>query len=372
MLQHTAFYLCFVPRLYIIILMKYVSTKQISLLWEITERRVRKLCADGRIEGAEMDGKVWRIPELTVRPEDARIKSGEYVRSGVGSLKRRFRKNPRLINNVYEADCLIKMKEIPNSSVDMILCDLPYKLKDKSWTSVLPLNELWKEYNRIIKPNGVIALMGSGVFTAELIVSNRKNYAYKYIWEKSRYSNSMKAKDQPLRKFEEICIFYDKSPTYHPQMKASHTHNKKGDQTNDLHLSEAFPIFEEDRYPANILSFKNASTECKKEHPNQKPVELGQYLIRTYTNPGELVLDNTCGSGSFLVAALLEGRNFIGIDNNEKSSPFQHDPDANYVEISKNRLFEAWRKTDASVRANFIPSILFQNFAERENGVTIQ
>ena len=266
------------------------------------------------------------------------------------------------LNEVFKADCLEKMKEIPAKSIDMILCDLPYGTTQNKWDSVIPLDELWKEYNRIIKDNGAIVLTSNGIFTANLIVSNSKYFKYKWIWEKSKATNFLNAKKQPLRKYEEVCVFYKKQPTYNPQMTAGEPYSKgiRKDQLTGSY-GDFQPVLVEsdgDRYPTDIIYFKTAESEGKVFHPTQKPVDLGRYLIKTYTNPGEIVLDNTCGSGSFLVAAVLEGRNFIGIEKDEASVRFK-DEEINYVEISKKRIIQAYDNLDEQIKEYIIPINLF-------------
>ena len=208
-----------------------------------------------------------------------------------------------LLNRVFEADCLGKMKDIPNQSIDMILCDLPYGTTCNAWDSRIPLDLLWAQYLRIIKPNGVIALTSHEVFTAKLILSQEKLFRYKWVWEKSKATNFLNAKNQPLRKHEDICIFYKAQPTYHPQMTQREAYGIKKRNGNMCGCyGDLTPtIIENDgsRCPVDIIYFKTANTEGELVHPTQKPVELGRYFIRTYTDPGEVVLDNTFGSGSF-------------------------------------------------------------------------
>jgi len=254
-----------------------------------------------------------------------------------------------LINNIFEADCLDKMKEIPSKSIDMILCDLPYGTTQNKWDSVIPLDLLWKEYNRIIKDNGAVVLTSNGVFTAQLIMSNSKNFKYKWVWEKSKATNFLNSKKQPLRKHEDICVFYKKQPIYNPQMTPGEAYSK-GIRKNQLTGSygDFHPVLvksDGERYPTDIIYIKTAESEGSVFHPTQKPIELGRYLIRTYTKEGDVVLDNTCGSGSFLVAAVLEGRNFIGIEKNKDGSLFKKD-NFDYVELSKDRVKEAWKTLD--------------------------
>lgn len=257
--------------------------------------------------------------------------------------------NNDFINKVIEGDCLEVMKKMKDNSVDMVLCDLPYGHTQNKWDSIIPLDLLWKEYTRIVKDNGAIILTSSGMFTANLMMSNPKMFKYKLIWEKSKATNFLNAKKQPLRKYEEICIFYKKQPTYNPQMTPGEAYDKgiRKDQ-----LSGSYGDFQPshvksdgERYPTDIIYFKTAESEGKVFHPTQKPVALGRYLIRTFTNPGDTVLDNTCGSGSFLVSALLEGRNFIGIEMNEHTELFKKNS-IDYIKLSKDRLLEAWKLLD--------------------------
>lgn len=260
-------------------------------------------------------------------------------------------KNMNLLNNVIKGDSIETMKLMEDESIDLILCDLPYGHTQNKWDSIIPLDLLWEQYNRIIKPNGAILLTASGMFTAQLMLSNPKNFKYKIIWEKSKATNFLNAKKQPLRKYEEICVFYKKQPTYNPQMSEGVAYDK-GIRKNQLTGSygDFLPVkvkSKGSRYPTDMVYFKTSESEGTVYHPTQKPVELGRYLIRTYSNPGNIVLDNTCGSGSFLVAAVLEGRNFIGIDKDEDSNRFKNDT-ISYTEVSKMRILEAFSSLDNS------------------------
>ena len=233
--------------------------------------------------------------------------------------------------DLRQGDCLELMKDIPNKSIDMILCDLPYGTTQNKWDSVIPFDELWREYKRIIKDNGVIVLTSQGIFTAKLILSNEKWFKYKLVWEKSKATNFLNAKKQPLRKHEDICVFYNKQPKYNPQMTEGEPYDK-GIRKNQLTGSygEFNPVHvksEGKRYPTDVVYFKTAESEGKVYHSTQKPVALLEYLIKTYTNEGELVLDNCMGSGSTGVACLNTNRNFIGMELNE-----------NYFNIAKERI----------------------------------
>ncbi len=259
-----------------------------------------------------------------------------------------------MINQLFEEDCLSCMERIPDSSIDMVLCDLPYGMTQNQWDSYIPLDLLWKQYKRIVKPNGAIVLTSQGIFTARLIMSQPTLFKYKWIWEKSKPTNFLNAKKQPLRKHEDVCVFYEKQPTYNPQMTVGEPYDKgiRKDQ-----LSGSYGDFQPvhvssdgQRYPIDVIYFKTAESEGNVVHATQKPVELGRYLIRTYTNPGDIVLDNTFGSGSFLVAALLEGRNFIGIEKNEDVSLFKKG-EIDYIDVARNRLRSAWELSSDEIKS---------------------
>jgi site-specific DNA-methyltransferase (adenine-specific) len=258
-----------------------------------------------------------------------------------------------LVNNVVQGDCLEVMQSIPNACIDMILCDLPYGTTQNKWDSVIPLEQLWEQYERIIKENGAIVLTSQGLFTAKLILSNEKLFKYKTVWIKSKPTNFLNSKKQPLRKHEDICIFYKKQPTYNPQMTQGVAYDKgiRKDQFSGSY-GEFKPKHVKsngERYPNDVIFYeieedyndyiycKTAESEGEVLHPTQKPIELGRYLIKTYTNEGDIVLDNTCGSGSFLVAAALEKRQYIGIEKNE--DVFLHKKhNIDYIEVCKARL----------------------------------
>lgn len=271
------------------------------------------------------------------------------------------------VNNLYEADCLTCMEKFPEKSIDMILCDLPYCMTQNSWDSYLPLDVLWKNYNRIIKPNGAIVLTSQGLFTARLIMSQPKLYKYKWIWVKSKSTNFLNAKKQPLRKYEDVCVFYKEQPTYNPQMFPGEPYDKG---IRKSQLSGSYGDFcpvrvnsDGDRYPTDVIYIKTAECEGAVVHPTQKPIELGRYLVRTYTNAGDVILDNTFGSGSFLVAALMEGRNFIGIEKNEDVALFKKEK-IDYIDIARRRLFLAWSNLDKSKRKYLCDTNLITDFKE--------
>ncbi|WP_306180573.1 site-specific DNA-methyltransferase [Rhizobium sp. AN73] len=235
----------------------------------------------------------------------------------------------------------------------MILCDLPYGTTQNKWDSVIPLDLLWKEYKRIIKPNGVIALSSQGIFTARLILSNEAWFKYKFVWVKSKSTNFLNARKQPLRQHEDICVFYGRQPDYRPVMSQGEPYDKG---TRKAQYTGSYGDFKPshvksdgERYPTDTLYCKTAESEAggKVWHPTQKPVALGRYLIRMFTKEGDVVLDNAFGSGSFLVAAAYEGRRFIGIEKNEEVHLFkEHRID--YMRIAAERLAEV----EATMRNN--------------------
>ncbi|TSC72831.1 MAG: modification methylase [Parcubacteria group bacterium Gr01-1014_38] len=247
-------------------------------------------------------------------------------------------------NKILEGDCLEIMKGVPAKSIDMILCDLPYGTTQNHWDSVIPLDQLWLHYERIVKDEGVIVLTAQGLFTATLMLSNPKIFKYKITWVKSKPTNFLNAKKQPLRKHEDVLVFYKSQPTYNPQMSNGEPYNKgfRKDQ-----LTGSYGDFKTvevksngERYPTDVIYFKTAESEGEVYHPTQKPIELGRYLIRTFTREGDIVLDNACGSGSFLVSAVLERRKFIGVEKNQEVYLFKkHKVD--YIEVSKQRIKEA-------------------------------
>jgi len=284
----------------------------------------------------------------------------------------------QFVNKVFKGDCLEVMKDIPEKSIHMILCDLPYGTTQNKWDSLIPLDKLWHEYERIIRENGVIALTSQGIFTAKLILSNEKLFKYKIVWIKSKPTNFLNSKIQPLRKHEDICIFYKKQPFYNPQMEKGEPYDKgfrKDQYTGSYGDFKPRHVKSEngERYPTDILMFedetplldyvymKTAEAEGKVLHPTQKPVELGRYLIRTYTQPGDVVLDNACGSGSFLVSAVLEGRRFIGIEKNEGVLLHKVHP-IDYVDICNKRIKSAVTERDKILKREKVEQLtLIQN-----------
>lgn len=217
-------------------------------------------------------------------------------------------------------DCLERMKEIESGTVDMILCDLPYGTTCCSWDAVIPFEPLWAEYERVIKENGAIVLFAAQPFTAVLATSNLKLFRYEWIWEKPAATGFLNADIQPLRAHENILVFYKSLPTYNPQKTFGHERKKsKRKNIGSAHYGKQLNIKDYDsteRYPRTVQIF---SKDYPSIHDTQKPVALCEYLIRTYTNEGDLVLDNTMGSGTAGVACVNTCRRFIGIENDEKT-----------------------------------------------------
>lgn len=235
---------------------------------------------------------------------------------------------------LWHGDCLGLMKDIPDKSVDMILCDLPYGTTQNKWDSVIPFELLWCQYRRIIKDNGAICLFGQGLFTANLICSNKEMYRYDLIWEKTKAGGFLNARRMPLQAHENISVFYKKLPVYNPQMEAGKPYIKKavtnGDGKNYGKFDRVgeIAVNEGTRFPRSVIKISNDNH--KSLHPTQKPVELLEWLIRTYTNENETILDNCMGSGSTGVACVNTNRRFLGIEL-----------DNTYFEIAKKRIEEA-------------------------------
>ena len=225
---------------------------------------------------------------------------------------------------LLQGNCLDLLKDIPDKSVDFILTDPPYGISYCKWDSVIPLERMWVELRRVIKDNGAIALFSSQPFTSALVMSNPKMFKYEWVWDKITKGNFRNAKIQPLRRIEYICMFYSKQPTYNPQGlvescvdngRPNHSLQVKGEHAyNPIKRAETLSLHT--NYPDNILVFSNKNQGSV--HPTQKPVALLEYLIKTYTNAGETVLDFTMGSGSTGVAAVNLNRSFLGIELEEK------------------------------------------------------
>lgn len=234
--------------------------------------------------------------------------------------------------NLMKGDCLEMMKLIPDGSVDMVLCDLPYGTTQNKWDAVIPFDQLWAEYRRVCK--GAVVLTAAQPFTSALVMSNPDQFKYQWVWEKGKATGFLNAKKQPLRCIEDVCVFYSEQPTYNPQglikgtfkngRKSKQEHTTRGECYGTQRDSEDAEFT---NYPRQLISF---SGEHKPLHPTQKPVALMEYLIRTYTNEGDTVLDNTMGSGTTGVAAVNTGRKFIGIERDDK-----------YFAIAQKRIEDA-------------------------------
>jgi site-specific DNA-methyltransferase (adenine-specific) len=233
------------------------------------------------------------------------------------------------LNKIYNEDCLEGMKRIPDGSVDMILCDLPYGTTRNKWDSIIPLEPLWEQYERIIKDNGAILLFGSQPFTTELNHSNLKKYRYEWIWLKNNTTGFQLANKRPLKKHEIISVFYNQQPTYNPQGLRPYgkinKHGSMGDNWNEMSSNQYIQQYT--NYPTQLLEY---SYDKQKLHPTQKPVALFEYLIKTYTNENETVLDNCIGSGTTAIACINTNRNYIGFEL-----------DKHYCDIANERIRES-------------------------------
>ena len=229
-------------------------------------------------------------------------------------------------NVIYNEDCLIGMQRIPDKSIDAIICDLPYGTTQCKWDSIIDLDLLWKQYERVIKDNGAIVLTATQPFSSLLVMSNIKIFKYEWIWQKSHPTGHLNSKKQPLRQHESILVFYKKQCTYNPQMiKKSYLDKRtnsgadvKADVYNDFKKVKRH-IDVTDGFPKTIQYFATPFKGGEGgKHPTQKPVALMEYLIKTYTNEGEVVLDNTMGSGTTGVACVNTNRSFIGFEMDKR------------------------------------------------------
>lgn len=236
--------------------------------------------------------------------------------------------------SLYNSDCFAALSHIPDNTVDMVLCDLPYGTTACKWDTILPLDRLWSEYNRVCKTNAAMVFTAAQPFTTVLAYSNIANLRYEWIWEKPQGTNPMNSKIMPLKSHENILVFYREKPTYHPQMWYSTPYS--GFKSDTSKIGEVYGSAksqhrdnpEGSRYPKTVLKFKQE----KGLHPTQKPVSLMEYLIKTYTTEGETVLDNTMGSGTTGVACISTNRKFIGMEM-----------DSTYFEIAKTRISTAMK-----------------------------
>ena len=235
---------------------------------------------------------------------------------------------------LWQGDCLELMKNIPDGSVDMVLCDLPYGTTRNKWDSIIPLDRLWEQYKRVIKDNGAIVLFSAEPFTSLLITSNIQWFRYDLIWSKTQGSDFLNANRKPLRSHENICVFYKKQPTYNPQKTDGKPYKAKSGETTSSNFGKFNGNHHTEnkdgkRCPLSVLRFSGEHNRGK-QHPTQKPTDLLEWLIKTYTNDGETVLDNSMGSGSCGVGCVNTNRHFIGIELDE-----------GYFNIAKKRIEEA-------------------------------
>jgi len=233
------------------------------------------------------------------------------------------------INKIYNEDCLEGMKRIPDKSVDMILCDLPYGITACKWDTVIPFESLWEQYKRIIKDGGAIVLTAREPFTSLLVTSNIKWYKHKWVWNKKQSGSFQNAKYMPLQIEEDIIVFAKGKVNYYPQMKKGKMRKRGGAKEKSRvvgsGLQDSYENYSDLYYPTNIIELANPRKN--KLHPTQKPTELFEYLIHTYTQESQLVLDNCIGSGTTAVACINTNRNYIGFELNKE-----------YYELAKNRI----------------------------------
>lgn len=233
------------------------------------------------------------------------------------------------INKIYNEDCLEGMKRIADGSIDMVLCDLPYGTTRCKWDTIIPFEPLWEQYRRVIKPNGPIVLFCKQPFTSRLIFSNIKMFKYSLVWKKDNHDNPLMAKKRFLNITEDVALFYNKQCTYNPQgiIEINKIIKQgRGESLSQRNSRSTSYLQQCTNYPKNILEFPRDKPQL---HPTQKPVALFEYLIKTYTNPGEVVLDNCMGSGTTAIACMNTQRNFIGFEM-----------DKGYYDIACNRIDE--------------------------------
>lgn len=240
-------------------------------------------------------------------------------------------KYQKMLNQVHKIDALEGMSQIPDKSVDLILCDLPYGQTSNKWDSIIPLEKLWDAYRRILKDNGVVLLTAKGQFMIDLIISNRDWYRYEWVWDKNKGANFAHVRYRPLNTHEYVLVFSPKGrPTYNPQMTDGKPYTQKRLQESVKGIADNMGRYttksDGKRYPKSVLRVEGMA-QRHIIHPTQKPVSLFEYLVLTYSNPGDIVLDNCMGSGTTAVACELTGRNWIGFELEE-----------DYVQMTKERV----------------------------------
>ena len=228
------------------------------------------------------------------------------------------------------------MKNLQDSCVDMVFCDLPYGTTQNKWDSIIPLQELWQQYNRIVKENGAVVLTASQPFTSKLIVSNIDNFKFEWIWKKTLGSGQLNIKKQPLKVHESVLVFYRKPPVYN-EIKTKgepYVMNRKASEFDDNSYGKQKDIVKNNdgfRHAKSIIEISNP--RVKGGHPTQKPVALCEYFIKTYSNPGDLILDNCMGSGTTGIACINTGRRFVGMETEQK-----------YYEMATNNIESCLKK----------------------------
>lgn len=255
-------------------------------------------------------------------------------------------KPPIPTNTILRGDCLALMRDLPDHSVDLVLCDLPYGMTHNKWEHLLPLADLWREYRRIVKTSGYVILTAQGLFTSTLMESNRRQFSHKLVWFKHMARGFLNAGRMPLKQHEDILVFrMGKGAPYHPQFTSGHalykyryTYTFSSNYSPRTHPHSPRPVKKGGgrHYPVDIVQFSPSDQDRPHIHPTQKPIEMGRYLIRQYSDPDAFVLDNCCGSGSFLVSALLEHRHFLGMETNEQ-----------YVTAARQRI--------QNIKGSFLP-----------------
>ena len=244
------------------------------------------------------------------------------------------------INKIYLGNCLELMKDIPDKSIDMILCDLPYQTTACHWDILIPFEPLWEQYKRIIKDNGAIVLTASQPFTSALVMSNIKDFRYCWVWDKKKGGNIMNLKSQPYKVHEDVCVFSIKPHLYYPIMTEQKERTGKTYSNGEANGIENYGDIRtyNKKYPKSILEISNAD-QREKIHPTQKPVPLFEYLIKTYTNEGDLVLDNCAGSFTTAIAAINTNRNYICMEKDETYFNIGKDRIEKHLTEKKNNLF---------------------------------
>jgi site-specific DNA-methyltransferase (adenine-specific) len=238
----------------------------------------------------------------------------------------------KMESKIICGDAIDEMSKLPDKSIDMILCDLPYGTTQCKWDTVIPFDSLWEQYRRIIKDKGAIVLTASQPFTSNLVMSNPKLFRYSLVWEKSKSTGYLNSKKMPMRSHEDILVFYKSLPIYNPQMVDGKPYDKgKAHRPTEVYREQKGEIHVKNdsgqRYPRSVQYFKTAESEGVVYHPTQKPISLMEWLIKTYTNEGDIVLDNCICSGTTAIACIRTNRKYIGIDIDES-----------YINITTERI----------------------------------